>query len=78
MNADLHLCARCKLELELVFTCMIRTGVHPYDTKANAVGRSVRACVERKSKAGPSPSGGKEGRAVNNKEDRQVIGAGTR
>ena len=33
-----------------------RTNTHPHDTKINAAGRSVRACLARKSKAGPSTS----------------------
>ena len=38
---------------------MNRINSHLYDTQINAAGRSLRACVARKSKAGPSQSGGR-------------------
>ena len=46
-----------------------RTNTHPYDSK-----NSARACAARNSKAVPCPSGGWR----NNKEEGQVVGAGTR
>ena len=36
---------------ETIFLIVTRTNTNPNDTEANAAGRSVRACVARKSKS---------------------------